>query len=154
MSAKQPEMSAAEGWPPNDAPARALATVLRLSGGVLLVAFGAVILPARWMSDAHRWLTMGDFPASPLVDYLTRTISALYGIKGGLYWVLATDVRRYAPLIRYVGWTTIAFGLVVFWVDLRAPLPSYWVMAEGPPIATVGVVLLVLLRRVSSSDSR
>ena len=63
---------------------RLLVLLLRFAGVVLLLAYGAVFLPAVWMAATHRWLELGDFPAFPIVDYLTRSISILYGIKGGL----------------------------------------------------------------------
>ena len=132
----------------NVAAERWLVFMLRFGGTVLLLAFGAVFLPVQSMNSTHRWLTMGDFPSSPLVDYLTRSISLLYGIKGGMYWVLATDVVRHAPVIRYVGWTTMAFGLAMVVIDLRAGMPPLWTLAEGPPIAMVGLVLLLLVGRL------
>jgi hypothetical protein len=131
---------------------RVLSITLRVAGTVLLVAFGASVMPSRSMSLIHRQLAMGEFPASPLVDYLTRSISLLYGIKGGLYWVLATDVRRYTPVIRYVAWTTIGFGGAVLVIDLHARMPPFWILGEGPPIAIVGAVFLALLRGVRRVD--
>jgi hypothetical protein len=136
----------------DDSAERGLAIVLRLGGSVLLLAFGAALLPTSWMTATHGWLAMGQFPSSPLVDYLTRSIALLYGIKGGLYWVLATDVRRNAVVIRYVAWTTTAFGLLVLFVDFRAGLPLFWRLGEGPSVASMGIVLLWLLRRVRPVD--
>ena len=128
---------------------RWLTVVLRLAGAVLLLAFAAVFLPSHWMEANHAWLGLGTFPRSPLVEYLTRSISALYAIKGGLYLVLSTDVARFAPVIAYVGWTTVAFGLAMLAIDLHAGMPWFWTFAEGPPILGVGVVLLALRRRLS-----
>ncbi|HXV75387.1 MAG TPA: hypothetical protein VD788_03645 [Candidatus Polarisedimenticolaceae bacterium] len=147
MRAKAAEPLAAERVDPAE---RRLAVALRLGGSLLLLAFGAVLLPTQSMTATHRWLTMGEFPESPLADYLTRSISLLYGIKGGMYWVLATDVRRYAPVIRYVGWTTIGFGVLMVAIDYRAGMPLFWTLSEGPPIAAIGMLFLLLLRRVDA----
>jgi len=127
---------------------RALAALLRAAGSVLLVAAGAIVMPEPWMAATHRWLGLGEFPASPLVDYLTRSISALYAIKGGLYLVLSRDVTRYAPIIVYAGASTVAFGAVVLAIDLHAGLPWPWIAGEGPPIAVLGSIVLGLARRV------
>ncbi len=75
---------------------RTLVLLLYVSGGVMLLAVFAIFLPTEWMATTHRWLGLGEFPASPLVDYLTRSISALYAIYGGLLVLLARDVRRFA----------------------------------------------------------
>jgi len=71
-----------------------------------------------------------------------------------MYWVLATDVRRHAPVIRYIGWSTLAFGLAMVLIDSRAGMPLLWTLLEGPPIATVGTVLLLLVRRLPAAPHR
>jgi hypothetical protein len=128
--------------------ARCLRWVLRCAGAVLLMAFAAIFLPAEWMSATHAWLGLGTFPRSPLVEYLTRSLSALYAIKGGLYLVLSTDVVRYTAVISYVGWSTIAFGAGMVIVDTHAGMPWYWTLLEGPPIAGMGLALVWLRRRL------
>ena len=37
----------------------------------------------------------------PLVEYLTRSVSALYVSMGASYWFMSYDVRRYLPLLRF-----------------------------------------------------
>ncbi len=127
---------------------RWLAILLRIAGGFMLLAFGAVFLPADWMAASHLWLGLGEFPASPLVDYLTRSASALYGIYGGLYLVIARDVRRYAGVLAYLASMNVLFGALMVAVDVKAGMPWYWTLFEGPPIAAFAVLLLVLLRRL------
>ena len=127
---------------------RLLVLVLRLAGAVLLLAYAAVFLPVSWMAATHRWLGLGEFPSFPLVDYLTRSISILYGIKGGLYLLLSTDVRRYRPAIAYSGWAAIGFGLAMIVIDVRAGMPWTWVLGEGPFVILAGAALLVLVRDI------
>ena len=125
-----------------------LAILLRFAGGVMLLAFGAIFMPTEWMAVSHRWLGLGEFPGSPLVDYLTRSASALYGIHGGLYLVTARDVRRHAPVIRYLAATAVLFGILMVGIDLHAGMPWYWTFSEGPSVLAFGVLLLALLRFV------
>jgi hypothetical protein len=138
------------GYP--DAPASGaqkwLAILLKLAGGVMLVAFAAIFMPTSWMAANHRWLGLGDFPASPLVDYLTRSVSALYGIHGGLYLVAARDVRRHAEVLRYLAAMNVVFGALMLGIDVHAGMPWYWSLCEGPPVLAFGVLLLALLRSV------
>ncbi len=122
--------------------------VMRIVGGVMLLAWLAVFLPNEWMAAGHRMMQLGEFPAAPLTEYLTRTISALYGIHGGLLVVLATDIHRYAKIIRYIASMNLIFGVVVTVVDLRAGLPWFWTWSEGPPIIGVAVLMLWLLSSV------
>lgn len=114
----------------------------------MMLAFFAVFLPGSWMVSSHRALGMGELPRAPIVEYLTRTLSALYGMHGGLLVVFATDVVRFLPAIRYTGAMNVVFGLLVLGVDLYARMPTPWSLVEGPAIVCTGVVLLFLSRRV------
>ena len=125
-----------------------LAILLKFAGGVMLLAFAAIFMPTSWMAANHRWLGLGEFPASPLVDYLTRSVSALYGIHGGLYLVAARDVRRHVAVLRYLASMNVVFGVLMLGIDAHAGMPWYWSLFEGPPVLAFGVLLLVLLRSV------
>jgi hypothetical protein len=127
---------------------RALVVLLRLKGGLLALALLAVFLPTEWMAGTHRWLGLGDFPRAPLVDYLTRSASALYCIHGGLMIVLSLDVRRFAPVIVYVAAVGVAFGAAMTAIDLGAGMPAYWTLGEGPTILLASVVTLWLARGI------
>ena len=127
---------------------RALVVLLRVSGGVMLLALFAIVLPTEWMAATHRWLGLGEFPASPLVDYLTRSISALYAISGGLLVLLARDLRRFAPVIVYLAVTGLAFGVVMIGVDFAAGMPRYWSVSEGPLVLVLSSVILWLARGI------
>lgn len=127
---------------------KTLVFLMRAAGCVALLAFPAVFLPVRWMAATHAWLGLGEFPASPLVDYLTRSISLLYGFYGVLLLVLAADVRRYTRVIAWVIWMHVVFGAIMIGVDLHAGLPRSWILFEGPPILALAVGMLYLLRFV------
>lgn len=127
---------------------KGLVLLLRLGGGVMLLAFFAIFLPTGWMASTHRWLGLGEFQASPLVDYLARSASALYCVHGGLLVLLSRDVRRFAPVIVYVAWAGVAFGAVMIGVDLVAGMPRYWSLGEGPLIVLLGALMLWLARGI------
>jgi hypothetical protein len=127
---------------------RILVLILRLLGGLMLLAFVAVLLPADRMAEIHAALGLGALPQAPIVDYLARSLSLLYGLGGGLLFVVARDLRRHRPIARYLGWVNVVFGVVVLGIDLAAGMPAYWTWGEGPPIVATGWVLLYLLRSV------
>jgi hypothetical protein len=58
-----------------------LVFLLRLGGTMTVLAFPAMLLPPDWMAATHRWLGMGELPEAPVVDYLARSVSALYGFS-------------------------------------------------------------------------
>lgn len=127
---------------------RLLTFVLRVGGAVMLLAVFAIFMPTRWMAVTNDWLGLGEFPASPLVDYLTRSLSMMYALQGGLLILLSFDLRRYRPVLLYVSLTTLIGGLVLLGIDLHAGLPLYWTLCEGPPVALIGLLLVWLVRRV------
>ena len=66
----------------------------------MLLALPAVFMPVEWMAAIHRWLGLGELPATPLVEYLARSTSALYVLLGSLFFVIAGDLRRYAAIVK------------------------------------------------------
>ena len=129
-----------------------LRILLRIGGITMLTAFFAIFLPVRWMAVTHEWLGLGEFPASPLVDYLTRSASLLYAWHGGLLLLISTDIRRFRPVLIYLGIVTALGGLILLGIDLHAGMPSYWTLGEGPPVALLGCLMVWLTLRSHNDD--
>ena len=123
---------------------RILVIFLRLFGGVTVLAFLAVLLPVEWMASTHRWLGLGEFPRAPIVDYLARSVSSLYGFHGVLVLLVSRDVVRYRSIVVYLGWMYILAGMFAVVIDLYAPLPWYWTAVEGPSTLVSGALILYL----------
>jgi len=124
----------------------ALQLLLRLAGGFTCASFLAMLLPTDWMASAHEWLGLGEFPRSPLVDYLTRSIAALYGFHGALLLLISRDPVRYSTIVQYVAVMNILFGVIMVLIDWHAGLPWWWTFGEGPPIIAFGVAIAFLNR--------
>jgi hypothetical protein len=131
---------------------KALVILLRFAGVSALLALIAVFMPVSWMAATHRWLGLGEMPTGPVVEYLARSLSAFYALMGALCLVLAADLERYRPLVRFRG---VAFGLmslVLLGVDLAAGMPWWWSASEGPGGVVFGALLFVLARPAYSKD--
>jgi hypothetical protein len=83
---------------------KALVLLLRFMGVPALFALVAVVMPVSWMAATHRWLGLGEMPTAPVVEYLARSLSAFYAVMGALCLVVAADLERYWPLVRFLGW--------------------------------------------------
>ena len=118
--------------------------VLILSGMFLMLAFLAALLPVHWMAVAHQWLGLGDFPDQPITIYLARSTSLLYGVHGVLMLYTGMTLDRHWQLVRLFGWLHVLIGLSMLVIDLTAPMPWYWTLIEGGPIASLGVLILLL----------
>jgi hypothetical protein len=127
----------------------ALIVVLRCGAAVLMLAALAVVMPFSWMAATHELLGLGTLPDIPLIQYLTRSVSAFYAYHGVLILLLSFDVRRYAPVIRFIAWTTVVCGGLLLALDLWCGMPWFWTLAEGPSVVAFGL-LLVLLRPARS----
>ena len=127
---------------------RMLRILLRLMALGELSAFFAIFLPHAWMGRTHEWLGMGAFPEAPVVDYLARTLSALYVFHGGVLWIVAGDLRRYLALLTWVIYTGIAFGVLVTVAGMQAGFPLWWTFGEGPFLVVLSVLFLLLQRKV------
>ncbi len=95
---------------------------------------------------------MGSLPDAAVVWYLARSASALYAFIGGLFWFISFDLRRYQPVVTYLGSAIIPLGLVLLVVDWVEGLPTFWKIWEGPFMTVVGLVVLILGRRIRPSS--
>ncbi len=123
---------------------RLLAWVLILSGVVEGLAFGAVVMPRAWMEEAHRRLGLGEMPPGPLVDFLARQVSFVYGLHGVALCFLASDVRRYRPLVLLTGWGYLISGPVLFLIDRTSGMPLFWAVGDATACMVLGAVVLGL----------
>ena len=124
---------------------------LRLVGSTAALAAFCVVMPYAWMNATHQFLGMGVLPDQPVVGYLARSTSAFYALFGGLFWVLSFDLRRYGPVLRYLGVVTILLGVALFVVDRREGLPFFWQAGEGPIDVAIGAAILWLSHAVRDS---
>ena len=127
---------------------RWLVYLLRFGGVLLGSAVFAILLPDARMAAIHGWLGLGEYPDAPLTSYLARSLSAMYAFHGFLLLVLSTDVRRFRPVLGFVAWATVAFGVVLVAIDFQAPMPLWWRLMEGPWVLLTGGLLVFLVARV------
>ena len=125
--------------------------ILRCSGCSSLSAAFFVAAPYSWMNGIHQWLGLGALPDAPVVGYLARSTSAFYAMLGGLLCVLSFDVRRFRPVLLYLGGATVVMGLTMFIVDWVEGLPPFWRYWEGPLDAGLGAAILWLVWRCDHS---
>lgn len=126
---------------------RLLVVLLRVSGSGLMLAFLAMLLPVDWMAAAHPRLGLGPFPRTPIVDYLTRSVAALYGFHGVFVWIVSFDPERYRVFVRFVAVMDIVFGAMIIAIDLHAGMPAVWTALEGPSVMAMGVAIAALAPR-------
>lgn len=126
---------------------RLLVVLLRVSGSGLMLAFLAVLLPVAWMAATHPRLGLGEFPRTPIVDYLARSIAALYGFHGVFVWIVSFDPVRYRVFVWFAAIMNIVFGAMLIAIDLHAGMPALWTATEGPSIIAMGMAIAALARR-------
>lgn len=127
---------------------RLLKVLLRAGGCASLLAVVAVVMPRAWMAACHARLGLGELPAGAIVEYLARSLSAMYAIVGGLMLLAAGDLRRHAPVITYLGLTHIVFAAAMLAIDLRIGLPWYWTAGEVASAGGFGAAILLLQARM------
>jgi hypothetical protein len=106
------------------------------------------------MVATHRWLGLGEMPTGPVVEYLARDLSAFYAVMGALCLVMATDLERYRPLVRFLGVVFALMSVVFLGVDLSAGMPWWWTASEGPGGVVFGALLFALARPACSKGGK
>jgi hypothetical protein len=100
------------------------------------------------MRATHERLGLGSWPGGPLLIYLARSVSALYGFFGLTALFVSFDVRRYRPLVEFLALCGVAFGPCVALIAATAGMPPAWACIEGPAVAGMCAVMWLLARRV------
>jgi hypothetical protein len=126
---------------------RHLAWFMRFTAVMFLLALFAVVMPTAWMAAISEWYGL-TLPAAPLVEYLSRSVSAVYATMGASYWYMARDVRRYLPLLRFSLGVMIVFDVVVIILDVVIAMPLTWTVGEAVSVLSWTAAFWWLLRRV------
>ena len=128
---------------------RFLLWLLRLNAAVLLLAAPCALLPFTSMAWVHREvLGLGPLPDMPIIRYMGRSLSILYATYGLITLYITISWPRYREVVPLVAWLHVAFGAAMLAVDRDAGMPWWWVAAEGPPLAIMGLVMLALFWKV------
>jgi hypothetical protein len=122
-----------------------LVFLLRLSGSFTSLAFLAMLLPVDWMDAVHRTVGLGELPRAPVVDYLARSVAALYGFHGALVLLVSTNPVKYRAIVWFIAILNIVFGAMIVVIDLHAGMPMFWTLFEGPSLIVFGMVIAWLL---------
>lgn len=130
---------------------RFLSHLLKLIGVGLTLAFLFVLLPKSFLASIHAWLGLGEFPAQPVVEYLARSTSLLYGVHGVVMLALATNIPKYITLVGLIGYLHIGIGLTMLVIDLLSGMPWWWTTFEGIPVALTGAFICWLQRHAVGS---
>jgi hypothetical protein len=120
------------------------AWLLRLTGAFEMLAFFAVVMPRSWMEASHAWLGMGEMLVSPLLMFLIRQSSFTYGMHGLSLWVVASDVRRFRPLVILNGVAYLLAAPVFYLIDVSAGMPWWWTASDTLGCGLLGAALLWL----------
>ena len=130
---------------------RLLRAILAVTGAGLLLAAVPIFFPAAVINYLHQQLGLGEFPNAAIAFYLARSTSLLYAVHGALMFFVSFNLVRYWPLVRLFGYLHIVLGLTMLGIDLSAPMPLYWIIGEGMPVAATGLLILWLWNRSNSA---
>src|SRR4029453_3807687 len=82
------------------------------------------------MEQSPAWLGLGTMPDGPLIMFMIRQASYVYGMHGVSLWVLASDVQRFQPMIVLNGISFTLAGAVFFAIDYSAGMPLWWTISD------------------------
>ncbi len=131
---------------------KALIIILRLSGLMLITAFIAVFMPYETMARIHQRIGLGYFPQLPILDYLARSVSLFYGIHGVIVLYISFELIRYLQFLKLLCYLGFVFGIALFIIDIKAPMPASWTFGEGPLIVALNLVIYILVIMVEKEN--
>lgn len=123
---------------------KTITLLLRIAGTIEILAFISVFMPRSWMVAGHTFLGLGEFPDGPLIDFMIRQSSYVYGIQGVLMWILSFDPKRFLPIIMYIGISFTIAGPIFLWINTTSALPFYITLMDSGSVFCFGIILLWL----------
>jgi hypothetical protein len=123
-----------------------VAWILRVVGILAMFAIVAAFMPLSWMASVHESIGLGKMPDGPIVEYLARSLSALYALLGCWIFYLSGRVPDQLGVVRLFGALFAVFGVVLWWVGFKSGLPIAWVLLEGPPSILLGLWIVYCCR--------
>ena len=123
-----------------------VAWVLRVVGVLSMLAIVAVFMPLSWMASVHESIGLGKMPEGSIVEYLARSLSALYALLGCWIFYLSGRVPAQLGFVRLFGSLFAVFGVVLWWVGFKSSMPVAWVLLEGPPAILLGLWIIYCCR--------
>jgi hypothetical protein len=125
--------------------------ILAVTGAGLLLAVVPIFFSASVINYLHQQLGLGEFPNSAIAFYLARSTSLLYAVHGALMFFVSFNLGRYWPLVRLLGYLHFVIGLAMLGIDVSTPMPLYWIIGEGVPVAVTGMLILWLWNRCNAA---
>jgi hypothetical protein len=104
------------------------------------------------MEASHSWLGMGAMPDGPLIMFMIRQASYVYGMHGVSLWLLASDVKRYRTLILFNGISFSIAAVLFALIDHTAGMPIWWTIGDALGCGGFGIALLWLTYRSRESN--
>jgi hypothetical protein len=131
-----------------------ISLLLRILGGICVLAVVPLFVPRSWLDAGHRFLGLGQFPSAPIAEYLARSVSALCTFYGGLLLLLASDVQRFIRVIQYQAIAIMILSALGIFAGVRAGLPASLVIADALGCWIFLAPILVLAIRMNREVSR
>lgn len=127
---------------------KVLKWLLVVLGALAATAVVPMVMPFAWMQSVNDAMGLEPLVDTPLAQYLTRSLSAVYALVGVLTVYIGWDVRRYQRLILCIGYLTALLGLALTGIDFAIGMPASWSWGEGPPTVVCAAFMIYLARRV------
>jgi hypothetical protein len=121
--------------------------ILRVAGAFEILAFIAVIMPRSWMEAGHALVGLGEMSRGPLLMFMIRQASYTYGMHGVSLIILATELKRFRPLLIFNGISFTLAALVFFLIDYTAGMPWFWTLSDVVGCGGFGIAILWLNRK-------
>ncbi len=127
---------------------RVLKWLLVVLGCMASTAVVPMVMPFAWMQGVNDALGLAPLADTPLTQYLTRSLSAVYALFGVMTIYIGLNIRPYRRLIVVIGWLTAVLGLALTVIDFASGMPASWSWGEGPPTIVCAGVMVWLAKRV------
>lgn len=133
----------------DERPARWLRWLLRVLAVGVSLRLGLPWVPRAWLEHLIPFFGLGPYPDGRAMDYVLRTTCVIYFLGGWFCWSASRDLRRHKHWIRFLGWATSLFGVMVAGADWAMGAAARWQSFTGLGTVVLGLVMVRLERSLA-----
>ena len=92
-----------------------------------------MLMPAAWSQSAYAAIDMGEILDEPIVEYVTRSMSEMRALYGGLLLQLASNVHRCHQIIMYQAVGILVVAACATMLMYRLPIIGNYILLDCIP---------------------